>query len=581
MKKLLLLLAGCLFAGSTALAQDETETETPTATPEAIHAGIDDVYVVGDKYNCYVGWPNKNTESTTIDIYLNAYDGGINRFVKYNSSLATTYYLASSTGDGYFTYTGTITNSSLNKATITYTTENTGEVVFSKAGNITLNIEGGRTFITPLELIVPEGIKVYEYDSYSDGNVTFKQSLSGSIPAYTPVYITGSGEFTFNFVGGEDANENLFQGKTKTEGANRVYLLDESASDTYYGVLCPHLLPANSYVFNGTVFALQTDVTNVVIDPFYCYINLPVADSSLETISIELIDNVVEAGYYLGGELTANDDPNRSYMFTETEEGTYTLDVASIPSGTTFYVIYVDEDGELSYYSATSNADKDLEPGKDLDLEEGKENTIGLGSAEGTPASYLNVTFTLTLDETTPSTLSYTGTLESGFALTVGNDKTTQSGTITDQTIVMQTEKVAATIFIYVPEGSTNVLYALDDVTEIKDTSEGEATGLATFADVPENLDWKDATESTFEDGAYEAALPTGYTGTLYVKYTNNDEEETSQPYSFTVIRSVPTAVESINAGQEDSSIYNVFGQKVDESYKGIVIKNGKKYIQR
>ncbi|MDE5915640.1 MAG: hypothetical protein K2G71_03590, partial [Duncaniella sp.] len=36
-----------------------------------------------------------------------------------------------------------------------------------------------------------------------------------------------------------------------------------------------------------------------------------------------------------------------------------------------------------------------------------------------------------------------------------------------------------------------------------------------------------------------------------------------------------------IDANPQSDVIYNVLGQKVDENYKGLVIKNGKKYIQR
>lgn len=36
-----------------------------------------------------------------------------------------------------------------------------------------------------------------------------------------------------------------------------------------------------------------------------------------------------------------------------------------------------------------------------------------------------------------------------------------------------------------------------------------------------------------------------------------------------------------INEQPQSDVIYNVLGQKVDENYKGLVIKNGKKYIQR
>ena len=40
------------------------------------------------------------------------------------------------------------------------------------------------------------------------------------------------------------------------------------------------------------------------------------------------------------------------------------------------------------------------------------------------------------------------------------------------------------------------------------------------------------------------------------------------------------TAIKSVKAAKEDGAIYNLAGQKVNASYKGVVIKNGKKYIQ-
>ena len=40
-------------------------------------------------------------------------------------------------------------------------------------------------------------------------------------------------------------------------------------------------------------------------------------------------------------------------------------------------------------------------------------------------------------------------------------------------------------------------------------------------------------------------------------------------------------AVDSISAVKANDVIYNVYGQRVDESYRGIVIKNGKKYIKK
>ena len=40
-------------------------------------------------------------------------------------------------------------------------------------------------------------------------------------------------------------------------------------------------------------------------------------------------------------------------------------------------------------------------------------------------------------------------------------------------------------------------------------------------------------------------------------------------------------AVESISAVKANDVIYNIYGQKVDDNYRGIVIKNGKKYINK
>jgi hypothetical protein len=41
------------------------------------------------------------------------------------------------------------------------------------------------------------------------------------------------------------------------------------------------------------------------------------------------------------------------------------------------------------------------------------------------------------------------------------------------------------------------------------------------------------------------------------------------------------TAIKSMKATNADDAIYNLSGQKVDASYKGIVIQNGKKRLSR
>ena len=67
--------------------------------------------------------------------------------------------------------------------------------------------------------------------------------------------------------------------------------------------------------------------------------------------------------------------------------------------------------------------------------------------------------------------------------------------------------------------------------------------------------------------------------GTAKIKETNGG----MRIYAIS-INQVPTGIQNIKAATkviENNVIYNLAGQKVNESYKGIVIKNGKKYIQK
>lgn len=43
----------------------------------------------------------------------------------------------------------------------------------------------------------------------------------------------------------------------------------------------------------------------------------------------------------------------------------------------------------------------------------------------------------------------------------------------------------------------------------------------------------------------------------------------------------VPTDIKTVNAAPQSTGIYNLSGQKVDENYRGIIIKNGKKYFNK
>ena len=41
------------------------------------------------------------------------------------------------------------------------------------------------------------------------------------------------------------------------------------------------------------------------------------------------------------------------------------------------------------------------------------------------------------------------------------------------------------------------------------------------------------------------------------------------------------TAIQTVKKAEDTDAIYNLAGQKVDANYKGIIIKNGKKMIQK
>lgn len=52
------------------------------------------------------------------------------------------------------------------------------------------------------------------------------------------------------------------------------------------------------------------------------------------------------------------------------------------------------------------------------------------------------------------------------------------------------------------------------------------------------------------------------------------------QKFNF-IEKDVPQSVDAIEGANASDVIYNVFGQKVDQNYRGIVIKNGKKFINK
>ena len=148
-------------------------------------------------------------------------------------------------------------------------------------------------------------------------------------------------------------------------------------------------------------------------------------------------------------------------------------------------------------------------------------------------------------------------------------DQTSQSAVIEDGTLVISTEKETVWAYIQVPESATAVYYKLSDVKSNKNGRKVAPEGFQSAMPY---------------EGYWVAPLMLNTNGTLEVQY--EDEEGNLSPvsqFNYKVILETPTGIEDVIEclPAEDGIIYNIFGQKVDESYKGIVIKNGKKYIQK
>ena len=94
------------------------------------------------------------------------------------------------------------------------------------------------------------------------------------------------------------------------------------------------------------------------------------------------------------------------------------------------------------------------------------------------------------------------------------------------------------------------------DNTDAKQWADAGATSVAI------NLDDRKSAVNQF---ALQASEPT----TLVVKSV------------YLVKDATPTSVKKVELSTNDSAIYNLAGQKVDASYKGVIIKNGKKFINK
>lgn len=93
-----------------------------------------------------------------------------------------------------------------------------------------------------------------------------------------------------------------------------------------------------------------------------------------------------------------------------------------------------------------------------------------------------------------------------------------------------------------------------------------------------------DRNSMTFGEGYAELSLE----GIDMAAKLNTDQlmvqcnKEGGDPFNFTsveLVTNVADGIKNVNVNANDNAIYNINGQRVDANHKGIVIKNGRKYI--
>ena len=119
-----------------------------------------------------------------------------------------------------------------------------------------------------------------------------------------------------------------------------------------------------------------------------------------------------------------------------------------------------------------------------------------------------------------------------------------------------------------------------DDIIKIKFASTNEeARGFDLTNAATNDADAKTQILSGKDKAAVEFELKVAADGDVILQTTKG-----VYIYAIAVNGELPTGIQNIKASAkviENNDIYNLAGQKVNESYKGIVIKNGKKYFQK
>ena len=303
------------------------------------------------------------------------------------------------------------------------------------------------------------------------------------------------------------------------------------------------------------------------------YIGLRSNNGALYLKKIAIEWELIPEEFYLVGEMTAGNNgkltennPSFKFLKDAEDEGVYYLEVASMKQDETFVIKSTYGTVFYNQYADAINLDDPKAPLGD----DGRE--VYLQNEEGYKMSfdknYINTVFKFI---PAGNTLYISGTANNGedLKLTLGNDKTMQDGTITDNTISITTANPnkGALVYVYAPEGVVAVYFKVTP-----DTPQS-----AKRMEAPNLTDYKQAVENPFDKDAYSLPLAEG-SGTVSLYYQKeNGDYSNEKTFTYTVKTGVTTGVDGIEADDE-AEYFTLQGIKVQNPEKGIYIKvqNGK-----
>lgn len=548
MKKLLLLLAGCLLASNITLAQsqDGEEPEATTTPGWTVRLNITEpANVVSDQ----------TYEMTKTDVQIgNEYVYSYTVTVNVDPSKSSKYYI-------YVSYTNEEGVVKTKNTAALYQTYNDGPVDITVAAFVDSKGE--------IQYILSNS-KYLLCDTNWTGIGYFDASKDG-LP--NEIYYNNTKQK------GYVAVRNL--GTATTEylpGGNTQYqsnLFIENNPGSQFGLFKAVFDYSNMTLSFEKINSLTLDVEDFI--PF-----VSASEATLPMGLTAYVYSSYEDGVISMETLEGNVVPANTPVLLKGKKGSYTITLSDDYN----YVFVYDEGTSTRNYLIDSNSEGSL--------------LYGVHQPHLVPANgyiYNNGTFTKASasdiiialncyfvidDASAPESISIVFPEEEeqdGITVNLGSDTTNQSGTIENNEITITTVGDGALIYVEVGDEVRSIYYYIAE-KEVVEEDGPEDLPSGSYAGKRRVLpDGASYTEAIVNNGVVTIPLEVGE-GQLHIATSADGDNE--QVFTYTVAKGVPTAVEAIEtAPDEDGAIYNIFGQKVDASYKGIVIKNGKKFIQR